>query len=127
MPERLAVLYGGLADVIETWHPNSAAIEETFVNTNATSTLKLGQARGVVLLAPALAGLDVAEYHNRTIKRTVVGTGRAAKQQIEMMVRHLLPTADPQSADAADALAVAICHAHHNYTGAQRVASGVWA
>jgi len=127
MPERLAVLYGGLADVIETWHPNSAAIEETFVNTNATSTLKLGQARGVVLLAPALAGLDVAEYHNRTVKRTVVGTGRAAKQQIEMMVRHLLPTADPQSADAADALAVAICHAHHNYAGAQRVASGVWA
>ena len=124
---RLAILYGGLAEIIETWKPNSAAVEETFVNKNASSALKLGQARGVALLAPALAGLDVAEYHNRTIKRTVVGTGRAAKQQIEMMVRHLLPTADPQSADAADALAVAICHAHHNYTGAQRVASGVWA
>ena len=110
---RLAILYGGLAEIIETWKPNSAAVEETFVNKNASSALKLGQARGVVLLAPALAGLDVAEYHNRAVKLAVVGTGRAEKQQISTMVRHLLPTADPQSADAADALAVAICHAHH--------------
>ena len=113
MAGRLAVLYGGLAEIIETWKPNSAAVEETFVNKNASSALKLGQARGVVLLAPALAGLDVAEYHNRAVKLAVVGTGRAEKQQISTMVRHLLPTADPQSADAADALAVAICHAHH--------------
>ena len=113
MAGRLAVLYGGLAEIIVTWKPNSAAVEETFVNKNASSALKLGQARGVVLLAPALAGLDVAEYHNRAVKLAVVGTGRAEKQQISTMVRHLLPTADPQSADAADALAVAICHAHH--------------
>ena len=113
MAGRLAVLYGGLAEIIETWKPDSAAVEETFVNKNASSALKLGQARGVVLLAPALAGLDVAEYHNRAVKLAVVGTGRAEKQQISTMVRHLLPTADPQNADAADALAVAICHAHH--------------
>ena len=127
MADRLALLHRGLSDILETWQPGSAAVEETFVNTNPASTLKLGQARGVVLLAPALAGLDVAEYHNRTVKRAVVGTGSAGKQQIKLMVRHLLPTADPKSEDASDALAVAICHAHHNYTGAQRLASGVWA
>ena len=121
---RLAILYGGLAEIIETWKPNSAAVEETFVNKNASSALKLGQARGVVLLAPALAGLDVAEYHNRAVKLAVVGTGRAAKQQISMMVRHLLPTADPQSADAADALAVAICHAHHTCDRKRRALDG---
>ena len=121
---RLAILYGGLAEIIETWKPNSAAVEETFVNKNASSALKLGQARGVVLLAPALAGLDVAEYHNRAVKLAVVGTGRAAKQQISMMVRHLLPTADPQSVDAADALAVAICHAHHARDRERRALGG---
>ena len=113
--DRLALLHRGLSDIIETWEPGSAAVEETFVNKNPTSTLKLGQARGVVLLAPALAGLDVAEYHNRTVKRAVVGTGSAAKQQIKLMVRHLLPTADPNSEDESDALAVAICHAHHSF------------
>ena len=121
---RLAILYGGLAEIIETWKPNSAAVEETFVNKNASSALKLGQARGVALLAPALAGLDVAEYHNRAVKLAVVGTGRAAKQQISMMVRHLLPAADPQSADAADALAVAICHAHHTCDRERRALGG---
>ena len=125
MAGRLAILYGGLAEVIEMWHPTLAAVEETFVNKNATSTLKLGQARGVVLLAPAIAGLDVAEYHNRIVKRSVVGTGSATKQQIQMMVRHLLPSAAPQSADAADALAVAICHAHHSFGGVQRAVGGV--
>lgn len=125
MPGRLAILYDGLAKVIERWHPDSAAVEETFVNKNGASTLKLGQARGVVLLAPALAGLEVAEYHNRTVKRTVVGSGSAAKQQIQVMVRHLLPTANPQTADAADALAVAICHAHHSLSGARHAAIGV--
>jgi crossover junction endodeoxyribonuclease RuvC len=125
MAGRLAILYGGLDEVIKMWHPTSAAVEETFVSKNATSTLKLGQARGVVLLAPALAGLDVAEYQNRVVKRSVVGTGSAAKQQIQMMVRHLLPSADPRSADAADALAVAICHAHHSFGGAQRAVGGV--
>lgn len=125
MSGRLAILYEGLAKVIEEWHPDSAAVEETFVNKNGASTLKLGQARGVVLLAPALAGLEVAEYHNRTVKRSVVGSGSAAKQQIEAMVRHLLPTANPQTADAADALAVAICHAHHSLSGAHHAAFGV--
>ena len=125
MSGRLAVLYEGLATVIEKWHPDSAAVEETFVNKNGASTLKLGQARGVVLLAPALAGLEVAEYHNRTVKRSVVGTGGAAKQQIQVMVRHLLPTANPQTADAADALAVAICHAHHSRSGVHQTAFGV--
>ena len=125
MAGRLAILYDGLAAVIERWHPDSAAVEETFVNKNGSSTLKLGQARGVVLLAPALAGLEVAEYHNRTVKRSVVGTGRAEKRQIQVMVRHLLPTANPQSADAADALAVAICHAHHSLHGARHRAFGV--
>ena len=125
MPGRLAILYGGLAKVIERWHPDSAAVEETFVNKNGASTLKLGQARGVVLLAPALAGLEVAEYHNRTVKRSVVGTGSAGKQQIQSMVRHLLPTANPQTADAADALAVAICHAHHSLSGVHHAAFGV--
>ncbi len=110
---RLADLYEALADVISNWQPQSAAVEETFVNKNASSTLKLGLARGVVLLVPALSGLDVVEYHNRSVKRTVVGTGRAAKEQIAMMVRKLLPGCDPDSDDAADALAVAICHAHH--------------
>ena len=125
MPGRLAVLYEGLAAVIEKWHPDSAAVEETFVNKNGASTLKLGQARGVVLLAPALAGLEVAEYHNRTVKRSVVGSGRAAKQQIQVMVRHLLPTADPKTSDAADALAVAICHAHHSVSVTHRAGFGV--
>ena len=125
MADRLALLHRGLSDIIETWQPGLAAVEETFVNTNPASTLKLGQARGVVLLAPALAGLDVAEYHNRTVKRAVVGTGSAGKQQIKLMVRHLLPTADPKSEDASDALAVAICHAHHSFGGSQRIMSGV--
>ena len=125
MADRLAILHRGLSDIIETWQPGSAAVEETFVNTNPASTLKLGQARGVVLLAPALAGLDVAEYHNRTVKRAVVGTGSAGKQQIKLMVRHLLPTADPKSEDASDALAVAICHAHYSFGSFQCIKSGV--
>ena len=111
--ERLAELHQGLARVIGEWRPEAAAVEETFVSVNAETTLKLGQARGVVLLAPALAGLEVAEYHNRAVKLAVVGTGRAAKRQVAMMVRRLLPGSRPGSADAADALAVAICHAHH--------------
>jgi len=114
MSGRLAFLHEGLARIIEHWRPDSAAIEETFVNKNAASALKLGQARGVVMLAPALAGLSVAEYHNRVVKLSVVGTGRAAKQQIHVMVRHLLPGANPDTEDEADALAVAICHAHHS-------------
>ncbi len=114
MSRRLAFLHESLFRVLKKWQPESAAIEETFVNKNAASTLKLGQARGVVMLTPALVGLEVAEYHNRVVKLSVVGTGRAAKQQIHVMVKHLLPGANPESEDEADALAIAICHAHHS-------------
>ena len=110
---RLAALYDGIARVIAEYAPDGAAVEETFVNRNAASTLKLGQARGVVMLAPAQAGLTVAEYATNLIKKSVVGAGHAAKPQIAMMVRTLLPGARLETPDAADALAVAICHAHH--------------
>lgn len=113
MAERLALLHQGLAAVIRQFSPQEAAVEETFVNMNPSSTLKLGQARGVVLLAPAQAGLPVAEYAPLLVKKTVVGAGRAEKQQIRMMIRVLLPAADPKTEDAADALAVAITHVHH--------------
>ena len=101
-----------------------AAVEETFVNRNAVSTLRLGQARGIALLVPARAGLPVSEYLPNLVKKTVVGTGHAAKEQVKMMVRVLLPAAPPSSADAADALAVAICHAHHRQS-AERLARAV--
>ncbi len=116
MAERLVQLHDGLAEVVRSFAPTEAAVEETFVNKNPTSTLKLGLARGVVLLVPALAGLPVAEYGANHIKKSVVGTGHAAKEQVQMMVRMLLPGASPSSADAGDALAVAICHAHHRQT-----------
>ncbi len=112
LAERLRELHDGLQTVIETWRPHEAAVEETFVNKNPASTLKLGQARGVVLLAPALAGLPVAEYTPNAIKKTVVGVGHAAKDQIHAMINVLLPGVKVAGADAADALAVAICHAH---------------
>ena len=102
--------------MIVAWSPDGAAVEQTFVNKNPESTLKLGQARGVVLLAPALAGLEVGEYAPAKVKQAVVGTGRAAKEQVGMMVRTLLPGCLVSSPDAADALAVAICHAHHAAT-----------
>jgi len=114
--ERLAFLYAGLIAVIERWEPAAAAVEEAFVNRNPTSTLKLGLARGVALLAPARAGLAVSEYPTNLVKKSVVGAGHAAKAQIGMMVRTLLPGCDPDGEDAADALAVAICHAHHAST-----------
>jgi crossover junction endodeoxyribonuclease RuvC len=111
--ERLVQIYEGLAAVIARLAPSEAAVEETFVNTNAASTLRLGLARGVVILAPARAGLPVAEYSANAIKKTVVGFGHAEKPQIQAMVRRLLPGVALAGADAADALAVAICHAHH--------------
>ncbi len=113
MGQRLAALFAGLEDVMRQWQPSEAAVEETFVNGNARSALKLGQARGVALLVPARLGLSVAEYAPNTVKKTVTGTGHAEKVQIRAMIRHLLPKAAPESADAADALAVAITHAHH--------------
>ncbi len=113
LSERLRDLHDGLTEVITTWEPAAAAVEETFVNKNPGSTLKLGQARGVVLLVPALHGIPVAEYTPNHIKKSVVGTGHAAKDQVYAMVRILLPGVEINGADAADALAVAICHAHH--------------
>lgn len=119
LPARLAALHGALVEIIAAWRPDEAAVEEAFVNRNPLSTLKLGQARGVVLLAPALAGIPVAEYQATAVKRAVVGQGHAQKQQVQAMVRMLLPGAAPDRADAADALAVAICHAHHRATAAR--------
>jgi crossover junction endodeoxyribonuclease RuvC len=117
LAERLVQIHDGLRSVIDAWEPVEAAVEETFVNKNPTSTLKLGLARGVVLLTPALFNLKVAEYPANLIKKSVVGAGHAAKEQVQMMVRVLLPASgDADSADAADALAVAICHAHHRAT-----------
>lgn len=113
LAQRLVQLHDGLTEVIRLYRPDAAAVEETFVNKNPTSTLKLGLARGVVLLCPALAGLAVAEYPANLVKKSVVGAGHAGKEQIQMMVKVLLPGAVLASADAADALAVAICHAHH--------------
>lgn len=116
VPDRLVRLYEGLREVIAAHRPEAAAVEAIFVNRNPASTLKLGLARGVVLLAPAEAGLPVAEYSANLVKKAVVGTGHAAKDQIAAMVRMLLPGARLETADAADALAVAICHAHHRAT-----------
>jgi crossover junction endodeoxyribonuclease RuvC len=110
---RLREIYQGLMSVIATFGPREAAVEETFVNDNPRATLKLGQARGMGLLAPAMAGLSVAEYSPNVIKKAVTGTGHADKRQIEAMVGMLLPKANCQSADEADALAIAICHANH--------------
>lgn len=116
---RLLALQDGLAEIIDFHRPDTAAIEETFVNKNPTSTLKLGMARGVVMLAPARAGLAVTEYGANHIKKSVVGVGHADKVQVQTMVARLLPGIAISSADAADALAVAICHAHHSQTSAR--------
>lgn len=113
LARRLRDLHDGLRQVIADWEPDAAAVEETFVNKNPVSTLKLGQARGVALLVPALDGIPVAEYAPNHIKKSVVGSGHAAKEQIHAMVRILLPGVKINGADAADALSVAICHAHH--------------
>src|SRR6266566_6285156 len=116
---RLVSLFRQITSVVERFRPDEAAVEETFVNKNAASTLKLGVARGVVLLAPAERGLPVAEYSANMVKKSVVGAGHAEKEQVQMMVRRLLPGCAITEADAADALAVAICHAHH--AGTMRV------
>lgn len=110
---RLATLHEGLSAVLAAHRPDEAAVEETFVNRDPQSALKLGHARGIALLVPALCGLAVAEYAANLIKKTVTGSGHAEKAQVAMMVRVLLPKADPSTPDAADALAVAITHAQH--------------
>jgi crossover junction endodeoxyribonuclease RuvC len=113
LSDRLAQLHRGVLAVIDRYRPDEAAIEETFVNRNPSSTLKLGQARGAVLAAVGLVGLKVAEYAPLLVKKSVVGSGQAAKQQVGMMVRRLLAGCQATTVDSADALAVAICHAHH--------------
>lgn len=119
LADRLCELHRGLSAVIAGHRPEEAAVEETFVNSDPQSALKLGQARGIALAAPALAGLPVTEYAANLIKKTVVGSGHAEKTQIAMMVKFLLPNSDAKSADAADALAVAITHAQ--FRGARAV------
>jgi crossover junction endodeoxyribonuclease RuvC len=112
LAERLLAIHRGVIDVIAAWSPDEAAIEETFVTANGSSTLKLGHARAAAMLAPAAAGLPVAEYAAKVVKKALVGTGGADKAQVGFMVARLLPAAGPTTVDAADALAVAICHAH---------------
>jgi crossover junction endodeoxyribonuclease RuvC len=124
LAERLLAIHRGLAKVLADFMPAEAAVEQTFVNKDAGATLKLGQARGVAMLAPAMVGLSVAEYAPNLVKKTVVGAGHADKNQIQMMLKILLPKAEPQSADAADALAVAITHAHHRVAAMRLKAVG---
>ena len=123
VPDRLKFIHDALTALFALYQPDEAAVEETYVNRNGTATLKLGYARGVALLAPALAGILVAEYGAMRVKQSVVGTGAASKEQVGVMVRRLLPGATLCRADAADALAVAICHAHYRATNL-RVAAG---
>ena len=110
---RLRELFDGISGTIASFGPREAAVEETFVNDNPRATLKLGQARGMALLAPAVAGLQVAEYPPNLVKKSVVGAGHADKKQVQAMIGYLLPKAKFDTADEADALAIAICHAHH--------------
>jgi crossover junction endodeoxyribonuclease RuvC len=110
---RLAALHTGIMALLDEYEPEEAAVEETFVSPGMRSALHLGQARGVALMTPAVRGLPVGEYAANLIKKSVVGAGHADKKQVQMMVQVLLPTATFKGADAADALAIAICHAHH--------------
>jgi crossover junction endodeoxyribonuclease RuvC len=123
LSERLVAIHDGLIAVIEQYHPHEAAVEQTFVNANAVATLKLGQARGIAMLVPARAGLTVAEYAPNLVKKSIVGSGHGEKTQVRMMIGVLLPKADPPSEDAADALAIAVCHAHHRTSVMLKVAA----
>jgi crossover junction endodeoxyribonuclease RuvC len=120
---RLLAIHDGLRQVVSDHAPDEAAVEATFVNKDAAATLKLGQARGIDMLVPAIAGLPVAEYAPNLVKKTIVGAGHCEKAQIRMMLGVLLPKANPQSHDAADALAIAITHAHHRQSAVLKVAA----
>ena len=122
LAQRLVTIHDGLRRVVAEHAPDEAAVEATFVNKDAAATLKLGQARGIAMLVPAIAGLPVAEYAPNLVKKTIVGAGHAEKAQIRLMVGMLLPKADPQTHDAADALAIAICHAHHRQSAVLKAA-----
>ncbi|WP_425482877.1 crossover junction endodeoxyribonuclease RuvC [Aureimonas leprariae] len=119
---RLKELHDGLTRIIRAYEPDEAAVEQTFVNKDAVATLKLGQARGIAMLVPSLAGLPVAEYAPNAVKKAVIGVGHGEKQQIHLMVKVLMPKATFDTDDAADALAIAICHTHHRQSAAARLA-----
>jgi crossover junction endodeoxyribonuclease RuvC len=119
LASRLCQLHDGLAEVVHAYKPDEAAVEQTFVNKDAVATLKLGQARGVVMLVPARAGLPVSEYAPNAVKKSVIGVGHGDKKQIHMMLKILMPKVEFKGDDAADALAIAICHAHNR--GANRM------
>jgi crossover junction endodeoxyribonuclease RuvC len=122
LAERLVTIHEGLNRIVDEFRPDEAAVEATFVNRDAAATLKLGQARGVALLAPAKAGVAVAEYAPNLIKKTIVGSGHGEKAQIRMMIGVLLPRADPRTDDEADALAIAVTHAHHRLSAVVKAA-----
>jgi crossover junction endodeoxyribonuclease RuvC len=113
MSDRLKHLFEQLSEIVRQYKPDEAAVEETFVNNDARATLKLGQARGIAMVVPALAGLSVGEYAPNLVKKTIVGSGHAEKGQIHLMVKVLLPKSDAKTPDAADALAIALTHAQH--------------
>ncbi len=125
LAERLCELHDGLVDVLTNHGPDEAAVENTFVNKDAGATLKLGQARGIAMLVPARAGLVVAEYAPNAVKKSVIGVGHGDKAQIKLMVGMLLPKAVWDTDDAADALAIAICHAHHRGNASARIAAAL--
>ncbi|MGE3148034.1 MAG: crossover junction endodeoxyribonuclease RuvC [Pseudorhodoplanes sp.] len=125
LADRLVAIHDGLSQVIAEFQPQEAAVEATFVNRDGAATLKLGQARGIAMLIPARAGLAVAEYAPNLVKKTIVGAGHGEKAQIRMMLGVLLPKAAPRSHDAADALAIAITHAHHRTSALLKVAARV--
>jgi crossover junction endodeoxyribonuclease RuvC len=118
---RLLAIHDGLSAVLREFAPVEAAVEQTFVNKDGVATLKLGQARGVAMLVPAIFGIEVSEYAPNQVKKTVVGAGHADKNQIAVMLKILLPKSEPKSPDAADALAIAITHAHHRQSSALRL------
>lgn len=113
MPERLKIIHQEIINLIERYSPNEMAVEDVFFAKDPRAALKLGQARGAAIVAGALSGLEIEEYSPRTVKQSVVGTGAAAKEQVQIMVMHLLSLSGRPAEDAADALAIAICHAHH--------------
>jgi len=120
---RLLAIHDGLMRVLEQYQPDEAAVEATFVNKDAAATLKLGQARGIAMVVPAKAGVPVAEYAPNLVKKSIVGAGHGDKTQVRMMIGVLLPKADPHSDDAADALAIAVTHAHHRQSVVLKVAA----
>lgn len=123
LAQRLVAIHDGLARVLDEFEPHEAAVEATFVNKDAKATLKLGQARGIAMVVPARAGVPVAEYAPNVVKKSIVGAGHGDKAQVRMMIGVLLPKADPRSDDAADALAIAVTHAHHRQSVVLKVAA----